>query len=152
MKIGVAFEGGEDLARALSSLPSRVSKGIMKEALTDGAEPMRKRMAALAPRRPPAPDIADNIVVGTARGSDAKEGGVAVGPAKGLFFYGVFLEFGTVKMSAQPFMRPAFDSDALTGLTIIGQRLWQALAGRGLGGRSVTATAPIAGGPGGRRL
>lgn len=143
------FEGGQELAAALRTLPSRVSKRIVKEALTDGAEPMRRRMSALAPREPGAPDIADNIVTGTARG---EEGGVSVGPRKGLFFYGVFLEFGTIKMGAEPFMRPAFDSDALTGLGIIGQRLWQALAGRGIG-RSVRDTSgPISAGPGGNFL
>ena len=35
--------------------------------------------------------------------------GVEIGPTKE-FFYGYFWEFGTVKLPARPFVRPAFDA------------------------------------------
>lgn len=144
------FEGGQELAAALASLPARVSKRVVKEALTDAAEPMRASMARLAPRAPGAPDIADNIVVSAGRGGkdafgDVRAQSVAVGPSRG-FFYGYFLEWGTSKMSPRAFMRPAFDSTAPQVINEIAPRLWTELAGRGV---SRTTSAPSAVTPGG---
>jgi len=51
------------------------------------------------------------------------EAAIAVGPRQD-FFYGIFLEYGTVKMSALPFMRPAFDSTRDEALTILKDELW----------------------------
>lgn len=145
------FEGGQALAQALRTLPDRVSRRVVKEALTDGAEPIRARMEANAHHGNVAPHIAENMVIGTARRSDTPDGtGVAVGPRKGQFFYGYFLEFGTRKMSARPFARPAFDGEAQGALTIIGRALWTALAGRGIGRTVRDTSGPISAGPGGR--
>jgi HK97 gp10 family phage protein len=50
--------------------------------------------------------LAENIVI-----SDIKEGGtVDIGPDRDRF-YGLFLEFGTSKMSARPFLQPAFEEN-----------------------------------------
>lgn len=153
--VGFRIEGGQELARNLNALPARVSRRIMLEALRDAAEPMRARMAALAPREPGAPDLAENIVVSVAQriGSteggqwrprfDDKEAAVAVGPAKG-FFYGLMQEYGTVRHGAQPFARPAFSSEAPKALKILTDALWTAIAGRG-GIRIESALGPVSG-------
>ena len=128
------IEGGKELAENLRRLPEGLEPKVMIEALTAGAEPMRARMAQLAPRRAGKPDIADNIVISVASRIGSVEGGrwearsegehaVAVGPAKWTY-WGIFQEYGTVHHAAQPFMRPGFDSTAQTSLSIILQRLW----------------------------
>jgi HK97 gp10 family phage protein len=122
---------GQALSDALKQLPARVTKRILREALIDGAgEPIRKRMGQLAPYEPGPPDLRDSMTISNARpGSDAI--GIAVGPARG-FFYGIMQEWGTVRHGAQPFARPAFDQIAPASLGPIGQRIWTALAGRGI--------------------
>lgn len=133
------IEGGEALAKALQSLSERVAKKTMREALADAAEPIRRSASRHAPRRPPAPDIGQNIVISTGRNPQGVS--VAVGPAAG-FHYGMFLEYGTVKMPAQPFMRPAFDETAQKVIKTMSESLWTMLASRGIS-QSVTAEVPI---------
>lgn len=149
--IAMRFEGGSELAGALGQLSARVAQGLMREALTDGAEPIRAAAQALAPRAPGQPDIADHITISTARPKGGYAGGVSVGPERGQFYYGYFLEHGTVHMGARPFMRPAFDASLTASLEIIRRSLWVELAGKGIG-RSAVATGPISGGPGGAAL
>lgn len=146
MKVTFRFEGGEEVARALTQLSERGSRAVQREALTEGAEVIRTAIASMAPRRPPAPDIADHIVLGRLNQTDQHGGGVSIGPEKGRYFYGKFLEYGTVKMNAQPFMRPAFDGTAEQALGVIGRALWRELAAKGI---SRTATVPsVPSGPG----
>lgn len=128
--IAMRFEGGAELAKTLNGLPTSVRKAITKEVLTEAAEPMVAVARKMAPRAPGAPDIADNIEIGNPRvgGKDAfgdeKAATVAWGPVKG-FFYGYFLEWGTVHMGARSFMRPAFDGQKERSLGIIRDRTWE---------------------------
>ena len=136
------FEGGRELAETLLSLPPALSYRVLIEGLKDAAEPMRARMAQLAPREPGAPDLADNMGISVASRIGSTAGGrwvsreegqaaVAVGPTKG-FFYGLFQEYGTSRHRAQPFARPAFDSEAPTALGIMGRVYWTILASKGV--------------------
>lgn len=144
----VSFQGGAELAATLRSLPTRISRPVQREALFAVAEPMRARMARLAPREPGAPDIADNIVISGGRGGTDKSTGqekaisVAIGPSKG-FIYGFFQEYGTSRHGAQPFMRPAFDSEAPKVVPALAQALWVELAGRGINPSTTTSSAPM---------
>lgn len=142
--VKMRFEGGAELAKAFEQLSARVSKRMLRESLEDAAEPMRRAMSSMAPREPGAPDLADNIVISTAR-VKAVEGvqsaAVAIGPAKA-FFYGFFQEFGTVHHSAQPFVRPAFDGGVSRALSDLARSMWSALASRGIS-RTVTRDAPV---------
>lgn len=135
--VEVKFEGGEELARTLNALPAELTRKIVLAALFLAAEPMRRSASSFAPREPGAPDLADNIGVSVADRIGSVEGGrwaaredqqhaVAVGPTKG-FYYGLFQEYGTVRHVAQPFMRPAFDAEATTALTILSDELWWAI-------------------------
>ncbi len=128
--ISLTMTGGKELARALRELPDAVSLKVQRQALRAGAEPMRSHAAALAPRGPDAPHIAENIVIGIPTGNvqDVRDEDavVAVGPEK-KFFYGFFWEYGTIKLPAHPFMRPAFDTQAANSLAVIGQQLGQSI-------------------------
>jgi len=144
--ITVKFTGGVELAATLEKLPQRVSTRIQREALMDAAEPMRKRMAQLAPFEPGKPDLRDAMTISNARGQDARETAVAVGPSKA-GFYGSFLELGTKFIHARPFVRPAFDENVQKSLGILGAAMWTALAARGIG-RSGSSSTPVQSGGG----
>lgn len=141
----MTITGGSDLARRLGQLPGAVSRNVQRTALRKGAEPIRSMAASLAPRdeRGGPPHLADNIVIGAR--SLTREGVgeviVEVGPAKqpADVFYGVWQEFGNIKQSAQPFMRPAFDTQSRFSLNIIMAEMWASIRKKlGLGGRSTT--------------
>lgn len=71
--------------------------------LEPGAELIAERQAERAPRDPHSSEhMADHIVV------DFHDGVADVGPEK-RFFYAAFVEHGTEKMEAEPFIRPSVD-------------------------------------------
>jgi HK97 gp10 family phage protein len=141
--MGLTFEGGPALAKALASLSQGVSRRIQREVLREAAEPMRREMAVLAPHEPGAPDLRESMTISPAKGEDEQEVAVAVGPSRKAF-YGSFQEFGTAHHGAQPFARPAFDSKVSTSLDLIGKGLWRELAGKGIG-RARTIQTPVQG-------
>lgn len=129
------FEGGQQLADALGQLSTRVSAKVKREALKESAEPMRVRMSELAPLDPTTPlDLKDEMVISNARGQDAADTAIVVGPSRRVP-YGYLQEFGTVHHGAQPFARPAFDLTNRQALTILRTALWAALTKRGFGVR-----------------
>lgn len=147
MKVSFTTEGGSDLTKRLQELPRAVSVKAQRDALMAGAEPMRSEMAIRAPRSDgPGPHMADHIVaVPVAAGrletvSTGHDAAVEIGPER-RFFYGYFAEYGTVKQSATPFARPAFDNQAQTSLGVITGKLWDAIRRalpQSFGGRSAT--------------
>jgi HK97 gp10 family phage protein len=128
--ISMRIEGGDKLAEILDAIPKRASRDRQRDALLAGGELIRARAASLAPRAPGAPDLAENINIGTVRSS--VEGEVSVGIGSGrYFFYDMFQEFGTSRHSAHPFYRPAMDSEAAKAIKVIGLSLWSALTAGG---------------------
>jgi HK97 gp10 family phage protein len=123
--VTITIEGGAELARRLNAMSVAAEKKILNAVLMEAAEPIRKEAERRAPVGEFAPHIAQNVVDVIPRGT-RDERSVEIGPAKG-FPYGLFLEFGTVKMAARPFLRPAFDLKARTALSIVQQRLWDKL-------------------------
>lgn len=127
MKVSMRFDGGKALAATLRAMPKSQSRAAQVDALLEAAEPITVVARRMAPRRPPAPDMADSIMaMQTRRRLDVSdtETGVIIGPAK-RHFYAFFLEWGTAKMSAHPFMRPAFDTQKERSLKILQRRLWE---------------------------
>lgn len=145
MKISMRVDGGAQLARELNALPRRVARPVLRGALTAGAEPIRRAMAATAPRAPGPPDLADHMVISNTRVEglleNDKTAAVAVGPERE-FYYGFFQEVGTADHAAQPFARPGFDQGAAQAVAIIARELWTALAARGVVRREVMLTTP----------
>lgn len=136
MKVNITITGASDLAKRLEQLPAAVSRTVQVNALKAGAEVIRDRAAALAPRSPgPGPHLADDIVIGTIsaarleRQDRGNEVVVEVGPSlkPNDHFYGYFQEYGTIRHQAQPFMRPAFDTGAPLALTRILSAMWLAI-------------------------
>lgn len=139
----IKITGLDELQRKLVSMGADVSKKVIRVALVNAGYDVRNQMVIMAPKdsgflsehfnvklRIRKDDIAGTAFVGPAgkmnypnRGS--KDIGVATGkhPKKGgtvpVASVARFLEFGTSKMAARPFMRSAFESRTAMVLNII---------------------------------
>jgi len=126
------FTGGTELAARLNAMGSELSKPILVAALKDAAEPIRSTAALLAPKSAIShKHLADHIGVSVIRQNDEEtldgdETAVAIGPTRNVF-WGGFNEFGTRKLSARPFLRPALDQRAQIALDRLGRALWTAI-------------------------
>ena len=121
------LEGKEALLRKLRDMPNNLARKHLRKAARAGGEVIAERAGDIAPRAPGAPDLAENITVSEVRTDDTLSVAVAIGPARG-FFYGGFQEFGTKNHGAQPFMRPAFDSEQQHALEEAGKVIWEGLS------------------------
>jgi HK97 gp10 family phage protein len=139
MRLGLELEGAEELRVALLTLSKAVRKRALYDVLRPAADVIRWRMGELAPRQAGVGGggLADNIETSVARRIGSVAGGqwqavdefqaaLAVGPAKHIY-YAIFQEYGTVHHGAQPFGRPAFDTNTDVALGIIGKGLWALL-------------------------
>lgn len=122
--IEVEVEGLKELEDNLSQLPEDLAKKVLRAAARKAMQSMRDRVAANTPRGS-APlkkgrtvRLAEGILMSATLRSDGVKGasilvrvGLRVRPKEQSVFYGRFLEFGTAKMAARPFMRPAFDTE-----------------------------------------
>lgn len=131
--IGMKLTGGPQLAKALRDLSFEKERAVVRKMLREAAEPIREEAEQLVTIGESAPHIVDHIVVSATntieddslggRRAEANEHAVAIGPSRD-FFYGFFLEFGTIKMSAKPFLRPAFDSKVGAALKVFQESIW----------------------------
>jgi HK97 gp10 family phage protein len=139
MRTAVTLEGFKELDAALADMTKAVAKQVMRRALAKAAEPMAELARGFAPVD--SGNLKGSIIVSTklAGGGAGKQAfgkvmssggtrGEAVAAARdanrgqslvemyvgpGQHPQGIFQEFGTVNHPPQPFMRPAFDQDAL---------------------------------------
>lgn len=113
------LEGTRALRRQLGRLEDAVAVRVLKNALAEGALPIRDDARRLAPRR--TGHLARNIDIEVV--SDGPSAAVAgIGPNKSAW-YGIFPELGTKHQSAQPFLRPSFDANKRDALERINDRI-----------------------------
>lgn len=124
-----SIKGLKELRAALLELPKGIARNVLRGAVSAGAAVVRVEAKARAPvytgsvaaGHPPPGTLKKAIYqkqireksnekqqtffVGVRQGKHAKQS------KKGLLdaYYGRFIEFGTSKMAAKPFMRPAFE-------------------------------------------
>lgn len=155
MIVGAKVNGGADMSKRLLSLPSAVTAPHQRTALMRGAELVRAEAEIHAPRGPHGGEhLADHIVIDAVTDAEldrsvdfvGAHAVVMVGPDRKRF-WGYFLEYGTVKMRAQPFMRPAVEIKGQPALTVALSHLWELILAV-TGGR----TAGSVGQQGGRNL
>ncbi len=128
MPIRFELKGAAEFAKLLDALPPRVAAQQRKAFLQAAAQPMLDRARELVPVAPGKPDIKDDIGIGRNDiGQDDKETAIAIGPGKQHSWYGSFVELGTAHQAAQPFMRPAFDTEYKASLDIMSDEIWFAL-------------------------
>lgn len=115
MITSMRIEGAKELDLKLSSLPLKVSKKIAMTALRSGGKIIMERAKMLCPVV--TGFLQKSIKIRVPRRKKRNEAVILVGVggegfggrAGGKAFYGAFVEFGTSKMGANAFMRPAFD-------------------------------------------
>lgn len=112
MQIVVNVEGAKELEKKLLSLEPKLGRKIIRQALRKGAKLILNQAKANVPVD--TGDLKKSLKVRAMRKRRHRYG-VMVATSEGWFegeqFYGGFIEFGTHKMAAQPFVRPAFDSE-----------------------------------------
>lgn len=130
MKTSMKVEGLRELGNALKELDSRTQKRIIRSATAAGARIIAKEARDRVPEktgnvrknirtknlRPTTPGLQETAVGVRVRG---KTGDSA--------FYWRFLEFGTVKMEAKPFIRPAFEVKKVEAANRIKEQLGKRL-------------------------
>lgn len=125
----VTIDGLKDLDQALSALPRSVGKKVARDVLRDAAEPMARTARQLAPRDEY--HLYDSIDVSTRLNSRQRSlhREEATPTFQEMFVgtnnpAGVQQEFGNERHGAQPFMRPAWDSEKTPTLNRIANYLW----------------------------
>ena len=138
--------GFKELASALRELPQKVSRNALRAAVNAGATVIKKEAGVKAPKDTGA--LKANMYQKQVREKSGPETqtfyvGVRKGVAKyantaanrragkagkvykdaGTTFYWRFMEFGTSKMAARPFLRPAFESKKEEAVKAIAEKL-----------------------------
>lgn len=102
----VDFEGLEELNRVLTGMRERAAAEVMGKALMAGAEILRAEAIRNAPRL--TGTLRDNIIAKLKK-KNRYAVSADVGPSKKAY-YGKFVELGTTKMTARPFLFPAYQA------------------------------------------
>lgn len=119
----IQIRGGEELAAALESCGKVMERKILRTAMRQAAAPI----LAEAKRRAPVltGQLRKSLRIRSLKRKVNGQVGVVISTAKGFFkgdeFYGAFHEFGTKKMPARPFIRPAFEANKAQAITIVGE-------------------------------
>jgi HK97 gp10 family phage protein len=124
--------GFKELENALLELPKAVAKGVLRTALKNAGEPVvsdaQRNVPVLTGELLGSIDIRSTLSKRQRRGR-AKAGDVEmfIGPSWPKGAHGHLVEFGTSKMAARPFLRPAWDANKERVLASIGRELWTAI-------------------------
>jgi HK97 gp10 family phage protein len=125
------FRGFKELYRALDALPEVVKKNELEPLLVKALEPMRDMARRLAPDDPltgPPWNLPTSIEVSARQRSGRAKGDrelgrfdarAYMGPTKFGYPQAMMQEFGTRKMVATPYMRPAWDNGKEGALEIL---------------------------------
>jgi len=128
----IRISGFKELDEAFKTLPTAVSRRTLRAAIKKALLPVASDASRNAPRDKGV--LGENIKYGTklARGQQG-DSTVRKGYASGFVgtirksAHGLFKEFGTSKDSAEPFMRPAWDSGKAKVLQVISDESWKSL-------------------------
>ena len=139
--IRTRIEGADALDRLLKQLPEKVARNVLRGAVRKGAKVVEAEMRQRAPVGPTG-NLKASI---TQRGVKTKDkrmltrrvGSFKGGGLKG--YHAHFIEFGTVKMAARPFLRPAWDQTKGEALKVMGKEL-----GRGIEKAALKLAGPFA--------
>ena len=144
----VSTSGFRELERALAELPKATARNVLRRTLVKAGQPIAEKARDLVPvdssqlKNSIVVSARIKNKVGNAEFSAAMRSGLGkeaavramrdarranqgsfaqmyVGPAVPAGFYGHLVEFGTSRMAAQPFMRPAWDAKQREALDII---------------------------------
>jgi len=123
--MSLEIEGLDELLQKIEKL--QISNTEIDTALQAGAEPIKNEMKSLVPiSNLSHKHIRNDIKIGEAKGEGLKRT-ISIGVGKETAWRAKFLEFGTTKMSAKPFIEPALQNKKREALNIIAQKLKEVL-------------------------
>lgn len=122
IEINAEFRGVKELENALVQLPLSMQKQVLLSALKKAAKPVVTVAKEKARKR--SGKGAKSIKARTNK--KLKPIGISIGPSKENFHMN-FIEFGTVKLPAKPFLRPAWDANKDAVLKSMENEIWKAL-------------------------
>lgn len=131
--ITARVEGMTNLRAKLRKMEA-LAPGLVADALKKAAKPIEDYAVGGAPVD--SGSLARSIHTRVMKSTTPGKASVRIGPAwaiyrKGGVEYGRFVEFGTSRMAAQPFLRPALDVGTDEALHIFAAELKKHLTGRG---------------------
>lgn len=108
MAAGIRLEGGKQIAKNLKAMDEKLRKKAVDPALRAGI----KKFVVEAQSRAPVDtgQLRDSIKARKDNKAGTRGSTVYVAGVIRSAFYWQFIEFGTSRMSAKPFLRPAFQS------------------------------------------
>ena len=131
MSTGIKLQGFKEMERLLDKLPGRLDRRVIRGALTKTAKPLVKAVKAKVPV------FTGNLKksIGAfslkhGKGRNRSTVAIAVGArTSGKFkgYHAHLVEFGTVKMKARPFLRPAFDRHKGRWFRAVGREIWNGI-------------------------
>jgi HK97 gp10 family phage protein len=113
--------GVKEIRWAFRHLEPNVARKVIRQAVRKGLAPIRAaalRHAPLGKTGLLRSSIKIRAFTKRKRGVIGLEIRVGEGDYKGVTYYAAFQEYGTAKMPASPFMRPAFDTEAVAGMNL----------------------------------
>lgn len=124
----ITLKGWGDLEKALKTIGPRSARRGGAKALRHGADQIIEKAKELVPVDTGALEESIVYVAEASRSGQTLLGqiGFRRGPPS-MARRATFIEYGTVKMAAQPFMRPAIDLKGRAAVSVIGQTLWEAI-------------------------
>lgn len=128
------IDGLDELRRKLLELPKELQRGPLRSAVSAGAKVIQDRAKELAAEdtgtlkraiyrtrsRSASSAVQETHIVGVRYGRKFRRRGLDA-------FYFPWIEFGTSKMAARPFLRPAFDTMKERAVEVLKQKLAAAI-------------------------
>jgi|SRR4051812_48089350 HK97 gp10 family phage protein len=132
MAVTVQVEGLAALNAALENLETKMVNKYLRAAAKEASSTFVEHAQRLAPvlKKPVrgrTPGALKRSIIAKVSITKRKGLVVKIGPAKAVF-YARHVEFGTNKMKAQPYMRPAWDGEKSRALTAFADSLRQSIA------------------------
>jgi len=136
MSMTTQVTGLSELMRNLRQLPAKVQSKALRNAVSAGAEVIRAEAELRAPRytgkvgkdHPPPGTLKKAVYKAAMPDESTADREVWQVNVRRKAYYAHMVEFGTVKMPARPFMRPAWDAKAGEALAVMKTKLAQAIA------------------------
>lgn len=124
MGFKTSITGYQEIDQVLANLPSQLSKSVLLSTFKESAKPLEEEAKRLVPVHEG--DLQDSIGTVSGKKSGVEDVATYTGPRynKRHGYIGAFIEYGTSKKAAHPFMRPAYDKT----IAIVKENIKTALA------------------------
>ncbi|MEP9401862.1 HK97 gp10 family phage protein [Sphingomonas sp. VNH70] len=130
----VRIEGTDAIARKIKAMGQALTRKTLVPIMAEELQPMADEMRGGAARR--SGEMADSVTVSTKLSPAQAAANVPIAPVEvfagpGPLPQAIQEEFGNVHQTADPFIRPAFDSQVQSTMKRIGQRGIEAILDAG---------------------